>query len=491
MRLLPGLAVLVIVGVLYLIAFRKASRSKYVVAIGLILTCGLILRVYLSSDRYLHAWDERYHALVAKNLIRHPLRPTLYDDPVISYDPGNWTENHVWLHKQPVPLWSLAASMTIFGINEIALRLPSLLLSTLAVGLTFLIGQSLFSKKIGLLAAFLHSIHGMIIELTAGRIATDHIDLFFLVFVELAVYFAVVSRKRKNWSLDILTGAAMGLAILCKWLPALIVIPLWMILRLTSGKAGVLLRLTLIFFTTAIVVLPWQIYISSRYPVEAAIERLFNYRHITEVLDGHGGPFYYHFDIMRQTYGELIYLPLLWLLFKLVSAPRSRRRLFLSAWIFIPYIFFSFVKTKMQPYTIFAAPALFLLTSCFFYYVKRTAKKWRPKWLPVICLVLLVVLPVRYAMDRLMFFRYQERKPAWVEEIKHLKDILPAKSVVFNHARPIEVMFYTDLVAYQRLPSREEIDLVKQKGYAVVVVDRNGLGLSWRNDNRIILLKER
>jgi 4-amino-4-deoxy-L-arabinose transferase-like glycosyltransferase len=489
MKLLPGILVLAVAGVLYLIAFRSARRSKYALALGLILTCGFILRAYLSFDMCLHPWDERYHALVAKNLIRHPLVPTLYDNPVISYDPANWTENHIWLHKPPLPLWSMALSMSAFGVNEIALRLPSLLLSTLAVGLTFLIGKSLFSKKVGLLAAFLHSFHGLIIELTAGRVATDHIDLFFLVFVELAVYFAVISRKRKSLSLDILTGAAVGLAILCKWLPALIVVPLWMILRMTSWDGRTLWRLSLLLFTIVLFVVPWQMYISSRYPVEAGIERLFNYRHITEVLDGHGGAFYYHFDIMRQTYGELIYLPLLWLLFKLARAPRSRRRAFLGVWIFIPFLFFSFAKTKMQAYTIFAAPALFLLTASFFYYVKGTAKKWRPRWLPAVCLVLLIALPVRYSLDRLKFFQYQERKPAWVSEIKQLQNKLPGKAVIFNHARPIEVMFYTDYIAYKRLPSREEISLIKQKGFAVVVVDRNDLAGYWRNDNGIILLK--
>jgi hypothetical protein len=110
-------------------------------------------------------------------------------------------------------------------------------------------------------------------------------------------------------------------------------------------------------------------------------------------------------------------------------------------------------------------------------------------WLPAVCLVLLMALPVRYSLDRLKFFQYQERRPAWVAEIKQLRNKLPEKAVIFNHARPIEVMFYTDYIAYKRLPSREEISLVKQKGFAVVVVDRHGLAGYWRNDNGIILLK--
>jgi len=491
MRLVPGLAVLVLVAVLYVLAFRKAKRSRTAAALGFILLSGLILRAYLSSDRYVHDWDERYHALVAKNLIRHPLKPTLYDQPVLPFDARNWGGNHVWLHKQPVPLWTMAASLAVFGINEIALRLPSLLLSTLAIGLTFLIGRHLFSHKIGLLAAFLHSIHGMVIELTAGRVATDHIDLFFLVFIELAVFIAVVSWKRKSVAWDILSGVAVGLAILSKWLPALIVVPLWLILRWKGWNWKILGRLALLLFTIALVVVPWQVYISARFPREASLEQVFNYRHITEALDGHSGRLTYHFEVMRRSYGELIFLPVLWLLLMFFRNLRSRRRLFLLVWILVPFLFFSFVKTKMQAYTVFAAPALFLLTAEFFYYIKRTAKKWRPRWLPAVCLLLLIALPVRYSVDRLMFFRYRPLTPAWVTGIKGLKNKLPAKTVIFNHARPIEVMFYTDYVAYQRPPSREEVALVRQKGYAVAVVDGRGLDPFWRKEKGIILLEYR
>jgi len=491
MKLLPGLAVLIAVGILYVIAFRKAQRSKYAAAIGLILICGLFLRVYLSLDFCLHDWDERYHALVAKNMIHHPLKPTLYDNPVLPYDYRNWSENHIWLHKQPLPLWFMAASMFLFGVNEIALRLPSILLSTLAIWLTYLIGRRLFSKKIALLAAFLHSTGGMIIELTSGRIATDHIDVFFLFFVELAVYFAVLSIEQKGWLLDILTGVAMGLAILCKWLPALIVVALWMIMHVKPLHASLLARLMTVLFATALIVLPWQVYIHARYPAEAVWESLFNYRHITETLEGHAGPFYYHFNILRLVYGEIIYIPLLWLLVKLAKKIRSRKRLFLATWIAVPLIFFSFVKTKMQAYTVFAAPALFLLIAYFFYYVKRTAKKWRPKWLPAVCLFLLVAQPLRYSADRLRFFRAYERKPEWATAIKQLKNKLPANSVIFNHPRPIEVMFYTNSIAYRRLPSREELDLVKQKGYTVAIVDLNGLPPSLKNDKDVLLLKEK
>ena len=49
----------------------------------LILLGAFALHLWVSMDPYLHEWDERYHALVAKNLMPHPLKPTLYDNPVL------------------------------------------------------------------------------------------------------------------------------------------------------------------------------------------------------------------------------------------------------------------------------------------------------------------------------------------------------------------------------------------------------------------------
>ena len=76
-------------------------------------------------QRPLHLWDEQFHALVAKNLMADPLTPTLYRRPAIDYDFADWTKNHIWLHKPPLALWAMAASMRAFGVDAVAMRLPS------------------------------------------------------------------------------------------------------------------------------------------------------------------------------------------------------------------------------------------------------------------------------------------------------------------------------------------------------------------------------
>ena len=489
MLLLPGIGIFLLAGFLYALSFLKSRHSKYALALALIILCSLILRVYLSWDPYVHDWDERYHALVAKNMMDRPLRPMLYRDPVLPYDYRNWLANHVWVHKPPLPLWTMAAGMSLFGVNEAGLRFPSVLLSTLAVLLTYGIGLRLFSRKVGLLAAFLHSIHGMIIELTAGKIATDHIDLFFLFFVELAVYLVVVQRKRKTMGGAALIGLAIGLAILCKWLPALTVIALWVILDMDSLRLRPVLCLAMILVVMVLVALPWQVYIHARFPVEAAWETQFNLRHVTQALDGHGGPITYHFNVLVRSYGELILLPLVWLGVQSFRKVRDRKRLFLLAWIAIPFVVFSVFKTKMQAYTVFAAPALFLLTAVFFYYLKSVARRLKPRWVAAVCLVLLIGLPVRYSIDRLRIFRYQERSPHWVSEIKKLRGTLPDKTVIFNTSRPIEVMFYTNYVAYDHAPSEEEKEIVHRKGYALAVMDGPNIPAALKADRSVILIR--
>ena len=175
----------------YYFSWRFNSKKRYMISVLFLVFCGFILRLYASADFYLHDWDERYHALVAKNLIKHPLIPTLYNNPVLPFDYKNWGSNHIWLHKQPLPLWCISLSLQIFGINEIAVRIPSIVLSSLGIVITYYIVHYLYDTRVAYIAAFLYSINGLILALVSGRKATDHIDIFFLFFVSLAVLLAI------------------------------------------------------------------------------------------------------------------------------------------------------------------------------------------------------------------------------------------------------------------------------------------------------------
>ncbi len=473
-NLLFGILTIILCFTGYSFSWKFQMQDKYKLAVLLLLICGLTLRIYTSADFFLHAWDERYHALVAKHLIHHPLTPTLYENPVLPYDYKNWLGNHIWLHKQPLPLWGMALSMWMFGVNVFALRLPSIILSTIGIWLTFSIGKYFFSKKVGFLSAFLYSINGLIIELAAGRVATDHIDIFFLFFIELAVFFSIRFVQKNNTVYNILAGLSIGAAVLSKWLPALIVLPVWLLIVADSGKfktKTIVFQFLLLLVTCIAVFLPWQLYIFHVFPLEAGWESGFNIKHFNEVIEGRTGPFYFYIDQIRINYGDMIYLPLLWFLWKTFKNLKNYKNLAITIWFLVPLLFFSFAKTKMQAYILFTSPALFMITSDFFYRLVDYKKQHRPKWVFNLILILLIALPIRYTIERTKAFQKRDRYPQWVANLKKLNNDKINNGILFNYDKPIEAMFYTDLTAYRHIPDNNTIAALTEKGYTIIIND--------------------
>ena len=471
-----GILMIVACAILCWSSVNYARKGNYTLALAFLVLIGLILRFHVGSDLFLHAWDERYHALVAKNMMNHPLVPTLYDNPLLPYDFKTWSGNHIWLHKQPLPLWGIMTSLSIFGTNEIAVRIPSIILSLLGILTCYHIGKRLFSREVGYISAFLFSINGLIIELTSGRIATDHIDVFFLFFIQLAVLFAIRFTENKNVWWNILCGISIGLAILSKWLPALIVVPIWLGLILHSKKFSfkeLFFHGTLLLITVLLIALPWQFYIHAYFPIEANWEASFNRRHLTEVIEEQSRPLFYHFTTMRIAFGEIVYLPLIWFLLKSIKKRWNWKYWSLVCWILIPYLFFTVAATKMLAYPLFTSPAIFIITALYIVFLKRNLPRFRYKWIPITGIILLIGLPIRFSLERVKPLQTIDRSPKWrndlVELSAQLKD--PEKCVVFNVQQSIELMFYSDAVAYDFIPSNEQIESLMKKGYNVYVND--------------------
>ena len=473
-NLVFGILTVLLCSIGYFYSWKFQKQDNFKIAVLLLILCGLALRIYTATDFFLHPWDERYHALVAKNLIHHPLTPTLYYNPILPYDFKNWTANHVWLHKQPLPLWTMACSMWLFGVNEIALRIPSIILSTVGIGLTFSIATYFFNKKIGYLTAFLYSINGLIIELTAGRVATDHFDIFFLFFIELSIFFSIAFIQKQKTIYNILVGASLGAAILSKWLPSLIVLPIWLLIVIGSGNIKtkkIIYQFILLLLTCVLVFLPWQVYIFHAFPNEANWEASYNYKHLTQVLEGQGRPFYYYAERIRIDYGELIYLPIIWFLWKSLKELKDIKRLAIAIWFLVPFLFFSFAETKMQGYILFASPALFMMTSEFWFMLYNYKANQKVRVLFYVILFLLIALPIRYTVERVKPFENSDRNPQWVKNLKSLKDRNITNGVLFNYDKPIEAMFHTNFTVYPNIPDSTIIEGLVSKGYSVIIND--------------------
>ncbi|HRO42203.1 MAG TPA: hypothetical protein PL009_05180 [Flavipsychrobacter sp.] len=249
------------------------------------------------------------------------------------------------------------------------------------------------------------------------------------------------------------------------------------------------MQLIVLLTTCCFIFLPWQLYIFKTFPAEAKWEASFNFKHITEGLDEQTGPFYYFIEKIRINYGELIYLPLTWFLWKTCKNFRDKKLLAITIWVMVPLIFFSIAKTKMQAYILFISPALFLMTSNFFFMLNDYRKSHRLKWLFNLILFLLIVLPVRYMIERVKPFEKNNRNPDWVVELRELNDKKIIKGVLLNYDKPVEAMFYTDLMAYPYIPDKNKIVSLITLGYSIIINDKGTLPEEIKSIKGITIMK--
>ena len=319
-------------------------------------------------DPFLHVWDERFHALVAKNMIDEPFAPMLYADPVVDMAYDRWDRAHIWLHKQPLFLWQMAISLKIFGINEFAVRLPSALMAALLVLLAFRMGWLYQNQRTGVIAAVLVLSNPFLFELVSGNQVTEHNDVAFLFYVSLSLWAFLEYYKSggKRWIWAI--GFFAGMAILCKWLVGLLVYLGWILLnaqeRKFSFKANkdVLLSLGL----TAIVALPWQIYTRFAFPEESALEREYNLLHLFQPVEGHDGEYLYHLNHFGDLFGGY-FLPVFILAALVIIKKQQDRKLNIAllAMIVFIYLFFSLAETKMPAFPLAVMLLVYLFISGF------------------------------------------------------------------------------------------------------------------------------
>ena len=336
-----------------------------------VLGATLFVKLHHLGHTALTQWDEAYHAVVARNLLKHPLEPTLIDAP---YLPARlkWTDAHVWLHKPVLPLWQIALAFAALGASPFALRLPSAVLSTAAAGLTYLIGKELLDRRAGLIAAALQAANPFLLLLVHGYQFADHIDVALLFWVEVGIYFVARARRTGAWRDVLLAGVAQGLAYLCKSYLAAVVLgvaltawllPVCGLARRDDCRIRPAQLLGLLA-ATALTAAPWVAWCLACYPREFLYEQAQVWRHVTANVEGWAAPWdRVVFDYLVSLYG-VFYGPVL--VAGTVLAGRAVRRrqaglCLVGAWalgVVVPHLL---VVSKTPSATVLALPALLLL----------------------------------------------------------------------------------------------------------------------------------
>ena len=75
----------------------------------------------------------------------------------------------------------------------------------------------------------------------------------------------------------------------------------------------------------------------------------------------------------------------------------------------------------MQGYILFIAPALFIVTAYFYFEFKNQNYAFLHPFLKKFISLLLLILPIRYSIERLKPFELDNKNPQWAIDLKNLK----------------------------------------------------------------------
>jgi 4-amino-4-deoxy-L-arabinose transferase-like glycosyltransferase len=308
--------------------------------------------------------DEPRYAWIARDMAESGdwVTPRLYGKP--------------WFEKPALYYWAAALSFKLFGVSEVAARLPSgfsALLATLAMAW---LGWSVYGAET---ARWLL----LLLPTTVGMIGFSHAattDMPFTAMLTMAMVFAVkLLRLDPSASLISFTSSAsftsfffgffLGLAVLAKG-PAAIVLSagavlLWAILT-TRWRDAFRCIHPIAIVAFCLTALPWYILCAHRNP---DFFRVFivehNFRRYVTPEFQHIQPFWFYIPILLLAVfpWTLVFIPAVRKLIdhRKAHSPDFALKLLLASWALFPIVFFSISRSKLPGYILPAIPAVVLL----------------------------------------------------------------------------------------------------------------------------------
>ena len=462
------------------IYFQFCRRSP-LTALLLLTTSGVVLRLLMAFvDPFLQDWDERFHALVAKNMMDYPFRPMLRVDPIMPYKVDDWCCNHIWVHKQPLFMWQMALAMKLFGVNEAVIRIPSVIMGSISIYFIYDIARRWINNlDVAFVAALLFTVSYYQLELTSGWFSLDQNDVAFSFYVTATIWAFVRylnSAHMYRWAVTI--GLFAGCAVLNKWLTGILIFGGWGLYELLCSKERLDINrwkpLILSIFSSLLVFGPWQAYILHNFPEESSLMFIHNRRHIFEVIEDHYGSMWFHFNQMRTTYGQylLLFLPLGAYAVYADRLINKKLSIALLSMVVVIYSFFSFiVQTKMPAFTYPVNAILWILIATGAIFGSRILPiAYRVPFLTVgVALLSIYTLkPWQITSQRSDDNQARNAKIANTQIYKSLDLHGELKDrVIFNCKtfEDVELMFHQDVNAYHWYPSEPTIDSLLHNGH--------------------------
>jgi len=295
--------------------------------------------------------------------------------------------------------WFQSLSVSLFGLNEFALRLPSAIAGSIWAGTIYWFSKKYFDEKI----AFLSTIF-MIGSLQIGIIVKAAIaDSLLNMFIAFSMFFIwlYIDTKNKKWLY--LTFASIGFGVLTKG-PVAIMIPMIVTFIYFAIKKDLGFYFKTIFNVKGILIflliaLPWYFleYMDQGMKFIDGFILKHNIQRFDTSLEHHKGSIFYFIPVILI--GLLPFTTYFLRIFtKLKEIIKNDMFLFLGIWFIFVFIFFSFSGTKLPHYIIYGYTPLFIFMA---YYFKKV-----DFWViifPFIFLIILFFFPeiVYFIKDRI------------------------------------------------------------------------------------------
>ena len=299
--------------------------------------------------------------------------------------------------KPPLSTWLSAGSMQLFGINEFAVRFPSLLLSIAVLALVWKLAKEQMNRIAARIAVVVLAA-SFYFFLNAGAVMTESALLFCLTLSLVAFWLAVV-KEQAVWPYLFFVG--LGLGLLAKGPILLVLLGIPLLLWVVVNRAWIIVWQRLPWITGIVLMclisLPWYVLAEHRTP------GFLNYfvvgEHIQRfVTPGWAGDKYgvAHYAPKGMIWGYALLGLLPWVAPLTFWLIKYRKTLFLahnnSGWLsylilntLVPLLFFTLASNIIYPYVFPILPAFALLFTEF--WKRRAISLARSLWIPHCALI--------------------------------------------------------------------------------------------------------
>jgi 4-amino-4-deoxy-L-arabinose transferase-like glycosyltransferase len=334
--------------------------KKYILILLAILILSSFFRL-ASSDRYL-VGDEYDWAVGSKNLITMGVPLTHY----------TCDGTKAYIDQQlPFGILAIAFWIKLIGFSTFAVRLAPIIFGILTVLATYLLAKELFSKKVGLIAAFLMAISRY--HISASQTVSND-GSFMTFFMVMTVLSFVLYKKKSNHLYLGLSSIFLMLSVFSKIYGLLIIIPLLVYSYLLEKKKQTVLKEGGILFSGFIValllLLIYAISVGSAYFFWAPINYL---PRVATESNLYIAPLQ-EMLIQKAAYVATItwfltpFLALMLILgiLRKIKLKGDNNFYLVSGWFLVIFLFFMIPSGDIQRYFASALPAIFIITATAF-----------------------------------------------------------------------------------------------------------------------------